>query len=83
MTGNWGFRFCSFGISDCATPHGSCDVQPAEQFLILSGLEEFPRESPQFSQAESRESSSRNRCRGRLREYLEALHLTTPTAQNP
>lgn len=51
-----------------------CDFQPTEQFLLLSGLEEFPRESPQFYRAESRESTNRNRCRGRLREYLEALH---------
>jgi hypothetical protein len=73
MTGTGAFDFCGFGVADCATPHGSCGVQPAEQFLILSGPEEFPRESPQFSPAESRESSSRNPCRGQVREYLKAL----------
>jgi len=73
MTGAGALDFCGLGITR-ATPHRSCDVPPAEQLLILSGLEEFPRESPQFSQAESRESSSRNRCRGPVREYLEALH---------
>jgi hypothetical protein len=26
----WGLRFRSFGITDCAAPHRSCDVQPAE-----------------------------------------------------
>jgi hypothetical protein len=41
MTGTGAFDFCGFGINDRAAPHGGCDVPPAEQFPILSGLEEF------------------------------------------
>jgi hypothetical protein len=27
---HWRSRFCSFGITDCAPPHRSCDVQPSD-----------------------------------------------------
>jgi hypothetical protein len=67
----WGLRFRRFGITDCATPHRSCNVQPVERFLIVGGLDGVPGETTQFSQAEPRESSSCNGRRRRLREHLE------------